>query len=165
MIRAATDADIPALVALGKLMHAEAPEYRDDAYLPERAEVTTRAAIGMGACFVAEQDMEWEYHGNDDEMHSLGVAATPTGMILGIISDHWSVDRVVACDLVVYVLPEYRRGRIAEGLIRALEDAAREKGAKHLSLGISTGVHPERTEALYRALGYEQATVGFRKAL
>jgi GNAT superfamily N-acetyltransferase len=50
-------------------------------------------------------------------------------------------------------------------LIKAYEAWARDIGVMAISLGVSTGVHHDRTIALYEMMGFEEPSVALQKRL
>lgn len=134
MIRPATEQDIPRLMELGALMHAES-RFRTVEIVPAKLEQTLRAVIAQGGAFVAEQD---------------GVVI---GGFLGVVTEYFFSHERMACDLAIFVEPDRRGGIVAAGLIRTFRTWAARQGVKHLELGVSTGVHAEQTGALFERLG------------
>ncbi|HET9723620.1 MAG TPA: GNAT family N-acetyltransferase, partial [Actinomycetota bacterium] len=57
----------------------------------------------------------------------------------------------------VYVAPDHRRRGVASGIMRALEDASRERGWRLIGLDVSLGEDDAPARALYDALGYRHA--------
>lgn len=149
-IRAATVADIPALLGLAKRMHAESPRFARRTFVPGKCEAVIRALLTgqvAGSVFVAEKN------------HAI------VGMAAGFVVEHFFGDEKTASDLAVYVTPEERGGSIAIKLIRAFEHAVRAAGAVELTLGISTEIAAERTVDLYERLGYRRSGYSMLKEL
>lgn len=80
------------------------------------------------------------------------------GFMCGIVTEHYFADMIYATNLALYVAPAARGSRACLIMIRQFEREARRRGAAEVMLGVTSGVHPERTARLYNALGYE--TVG-----
>ena len=59
----------------------------------------------------------------------------------------------------LYVLPAQRRRGVATALMRAVESRAEERGSTLVALAT------RRAETFYKALGYEDSAVYFRKVL
>lgn len=77
------------------------------------------------------------------------------GMIAGALVDELVTDGCYVTDMAVYVTPEKRGSSIFPRMARVFEDwAFNEVGADEVLLGISTGVHPEKTVYVYERLGY-----------
>lgn len=55
-IRAAVEADIPALVELGRAMHAESPRYSKLAYNAEKVAALAARIVPSGGALVAENN-------------------------------------------------------------------------------------------------------------
>lgn len=147
MIRPATLADIPRLVELGAMLHSMS-SYSTLGFVPERAAETLRRLIeGDGVVFVADRD---------------GVVV---GGMAGAIATHWFSDETLAFDYSLFVDPKSRHGITAAKLVAAFEEWARLRGARMVSMGITTGLHVEQTARFYRALGFEDAGLLFRKEI
>lgn len=140
MIRPAHAGDIPRLVDLGAVMHSESPRFRDFAYQRERVVSMIEWLMGspQGLVLVADQQFE-------------GVI----GGIMAMTMPHYACELVQASDLALFVHPEFRGGSAALRLVRGYLDWARDMGAEP-SIGVNTGVQPERTGKLLAALGAEQ---------
>ena len=63
-----------------------------------------------------------------------------------VITAHYFTDELIASDIIVYVRPE-----------NYILWADQQK-ATHITLGISTGIHPEKTKRFYERLGFK--TIG-----
>lgn len=139
MIRTATQSDIPRLVELGAVMHAESPRFRDFTYQPQRVAdmVAWLLDSPQGMVLVAE--------------HADGIV----GGLMAIAMPHYACDLIQASDLAFFVHPDYRGGTAALRLVRGYLDWARGIGAEP-SIGLNTGVDPERTGQLLAALGAQQ---------
>lgn len=138
-----TDAQLLAGVRLAMDMWNESPTYRD---MPKDVNKVIEYAYTMRqspeACVrVALVD--------DD---------TVQGFIVGTVGEYGFAHVRFATDEMLFVAKDARRGAVARELIGAFEAWAREQRASRIFLGVTTGVHTERTEKLYNALGY--ATVG-----
>jgi predicted N-acetyltransferase YhbS len=140
MIRNATPLDVDRLVELGTLMHAESPRFKGFAYQPEKVATMIEWLMGSetGLVLVAEHDGE------------------VVGGIMAMAMPHYACDLVQASDLAFFVHPEYRGGATALRLVRGYLAWAKDAGAEP-SIGLNTGVAPERTELLLAALGAEQS--------
>lgn len=137
MIRDAKNEDVSQLVELGELMHAES----DFAFLPyDRAKV--RRLI---AAYIEGAEMR------------CGLVAESEGCIVGMLggylTDYFFCDELIACDEILFVKRESRGSAAALRLVQAFREWARERGAREVCLGTSTGIHPERTGRFYERLG------------
>jgi GNAT superfamily N-acetyltransferase len=140
MIRAAVHADIPALLELGRQMHAESRF----AYLPFDLDhvgstLATLISEPYGCVLV------WE----DREI--LG------GFAGAVVPFFFCQRHRYATDLAVFVRKDRRGGMIAARLVEQFAEWAREAGATEINLGVSTGIHPEKTGAFYERMGYERS--------
>ena len=86
------------------------------------------------------------------------------GMICAIISEHFFSHDLIATDLLIFITPEHRGGALAKSLINMYIAWAKENGAKLIQLGVSTGIHADRTTKLYESIGLQQCSIGFEVA-
>lgn len=141
MIRRATREDIPRMIELGAQMHAES-RFSVLGYDREKVAALFSMLIDAGQFIdVIERD---------------GVIV---GGFAGEIAEHWASKDLVSYDYGMFISPDNRGGRDAARLIRRFREWAVARGAKLVTLGISTGVHPERTARLMEAVGFTQ--IGF----
>jgi len=144
VIRPAEVTDIPRLIELGRLLHAIS-SYSVLRFVPEQVEATLRRLIaGEGVVFVAERD---------------GIVV---GGFAGAVAQHWFSDELVAFDYSLFVDPQARNGITAAKLVDAFIEWAKLRGARQVCMGITTGLHVERTARFYRALGLQDAGLLFR---
>lgn len=135
-LRTATPDDVDSLLALAYAMHDESPRFRQYKFMPERLRKNLEAVISISSGFavVAEQD----------------------GMIVGAMvamsMPHFACDVLQACDLGIFIDEQHRGGTLAARLVRAYMKWAESIGAEP-TIGVNTGVHPERTAQLLEALG------------
>ena len=74
---------------------------------------------------------------------------------LGVNAVHYACELVQASDLAFFVHPDYRGGTAALRLVDGYRAWAHSIGAEP-SIGLNTGVQPERTARLLAALGADQ---------
>jgi GNAT superfamily N-acetyltransferase len=145
MIRDATPHDIPALVALGEVMHDESPRFRALTFDGVRLARTLASVIDGAAGFamVAEKDGEI------------------VGGLCAMVTPHWSSPDLCGCDLALFVRPDARGSLFPARLVRAYVAWAKGLGVKdgHVLIGVMTGVHVESTVALLERLGGRRAGV------
>lgn len=136
-VRAATASDIPRLVELGRVMHAESPRFRDFEFLPDRLAGSIGNLLGMehGLCLVAEH-----------------VDHGIVGGLLAVAVPHYACDLWQTSDLAFFVHPEHRGGVAAMRLVTAYVGWAAGYDAM-ASIGLSTGVETMRTGQLLKTLG------------
>lgn len=162
MIRAATPADVDAFVEMGRRMAEEAPRWRSMPYLPDKVRDLTSKAIEVGSAFVAVQHQVVETAPGGVSV----VAQAIVGCLLGFRAEHWFSDVPYVGGLALYVMPEYRGGRYAFQLVRALEEWGRQHGAQECLMGVHTGgLEESRVRSLYTALGYESCGSDMRRSL
>lgn len=83
------------------------------------------------------------------------------GGVAGFVAPQWFSDELTATEFGVFMLPEHRGGMTAARLVRAYVHWAKAKGVAHPQLGISTGVRPDETVELYKAIGLKLVSYGF----
>lgn len=139
-VRSATTADIDRLIELGEVMHAESPRFSQYPFKPERLRVSLEMVLSMpmGCILVAEEGGEM------------------VGVMVGVASQHYACDFIQSSDLAWFVYPQHRGGSVGMRLVRAYLSWAKSIGAE-ASIGLNTGVQPERTGQLLAALGAYQS--------
>lgn len=143
-IRHATEADLPAMVEMGRALHDESPRYQHMSFNPDKLRRLFHSLQGTllskpGCVLVAEH-----------EGHIVG-------MTVGIIAERWFSDDLYLSELTMYVRPEHRSGATFLRLVRSLERWAAGEGVADLALGVSTEIHADATVRAYQALGYQLA--------
>lgn len=136
MIRPATNADIPAIVRLSATMHSES-RYRSLPFNGIKWAEMLRHLIAAPESMVAVAEVHGEV----------------IGAIAGIITDHYFADTRIAYEFGLYVAPEHRGGRSGYQLAKEYIEWAKSCGVEQIDMGITTGIHTERTGALYERLG------------
>lgn len=148
IIRPATREDLPAMIALGAVMHAES------AYAAFHFDTSKLCDLGL------------EYLANPERCSVL-VCEDAHGRLLGMhagyISEYYFGRDLIASDLLLFVDPCKRGSLAAALLVRSFEEWAFAKGAKEVCPGSSTMVAPERTAKLYERLGYTVVGNLFKK--
>lgn len=138
MIRPAILADIPRLVDLGELMHAEAPNYRDIAFSRQKVALQlTHLVTRDGVVLVSEKD---------------GVVV---GGIAGGITEYWFSLEKFGFEYAFFLTKEARHGITAVRLQRAFKTWCGLKGVKRFIMGTSTGIATEGTTEFFEAMGME----------
>lgn len=139
MIRDAVKEDLPRIVDLGKIMHAEARRLNKLTYVPAKAYIAIGALIGQenGLVRVVEEDGEL------------------TGGIAAMIKPHWFSTDLIAMDLALFMRPDKRGSLAAARLIKEYTEWAASKDAKITQFCISTGVHLASTGALLERMDFK----------
>lgn len=134
-IRPAVRADIPAIVDLGRSMHAES-RYSSMSFSPLKVAATFTHLIGGAGCvFVADQDGEI------------------VGGIAGCLGQPWYGVEPVLSELALFLKLGRRGSMVAPRLVKAFVAYGKEKGCVLIQSGVVSGVEQERTEMLYQRLG------------
>lgn len=129
---------------LAKAMHAESA-YKDCSWNDAKMEALLRTP-GIFCALAKDED---GYYGG----------------IIGMVSEYFFGDDLVANDIGMFILPEKRGGRAVIALVQAFEYWAAAQGAREIQLGQTTGVEIERTRRLYEGLGYEVMGFNAKKEL
>lgn len=142
MIRNATYADIDVLIALGRKMHAESPRFSLVSFCSDRlrASLIHMLTSDGGVVLVYECD------------------GKVIGGFAGCITQQWFTTDLVANDNALFIDPLHRGGFAAARLIKQYIALAKARGVhpEFIQIGISTGVHQEDTELLFRRIGLKQ---------
>lgn len=141
-VRRATLADLEALYALLLDLHVESPEYRHEVVEPQVLRRWLRERI--------QGDLLVDY-----DVVFVGIAdGQIVGFLFATICDQWFNSTRYALERLLYIRPERRGGPWLLRLTAAYETWARRHGASFAALGVSTGIHPDRTVHAYARLGY-----------
>lgn len=143
-IRQATLDDLPALINLGELMHAESPRFSAITFSPARLGHTLAALVQspMGFVWVTESD-----------------AGEVVGGMVATAFQHWASYDLMTTDLALFLAPEHRGSTAAARLARKYHQWARDLGAKLIQQGVTTGVHTDQTVQLLERLGMKRCGV------
>lgn len=146
-IRVATEKDVPEMVRLSSLMHAESAysKFNFDA-----VKLTNNFTF-----WVKSPDYFVAIAKNDAE--------ETVGGYCGYVTEYFFGKDLIACDLGLFIDPNHRGGMTAVRLVKAFEDWAKSKGVKEVCPGTTTMVAPERTSRMYELLGYKVVGSIFKK--
>lgn len=136
MIRPATIDDIPRIVELGAMLHAESDEYRDIGY--DRGKVAETMAGLM-----QESGVIFLYVSGGEII----------GGLAGALTEFWFSREKIAGDYSLFVHPDHRHGMIAVKLVLAFHAWAKMLGARQVKMGVTTGIALDGTSNLYQSLG------------
>lgn len=136
-VRAATAADMPAIVSLGEVMHAEG-RYRAVSFDRGRVAETLAFAMREGIVIVAESGGE------------------VVGGVALLLVPYWFSTERMATDLALFVAPGARGGAAAVKLVSTATDAAIRAGAREVVFSSSVGIDPERFGQFMTHLGFVQ---------
>lgn len=147
-IRPATVEDITEIVELGAVLH-ETSVYRRLPFDKKKVDDLMTAIIGSeyGVVFVAETD------------------SRIIGGIAGGIAEWWFCDVLHAFDYSFFVHSDYRGTSAALRLFMAFEEWAKIKGADEIDVGITTGIHEDKTQRFFEKMGLVQTGRTFGKVL
>lgn len=143
-VEAATADDAAEIAALGQLLH-DTSSYAAIPYRAEKVEALMRnLANGAGAVFVVRRD------------------GAIVGGIAGGVTEHWFSDQLLGFEYSFFIEPTARNGFVAIKLIAAFKTWCKQRGAKSVRMGITTGINEEGTAAFYRHIGFQDAGVLFQ---
>lgn len=84
----------------------------------------------------------------------------PVGLIAGMVQPYWFAMADTAMQVLLYVMPESRKGRAALKLIRAFEDWGSKWGSV---ANLSATIENEKVFGLYNRLGYLPVNTRYMK--
>lgn len=87
------------------------------------------------------------------------------GCMFGNVTWQWYSPLYEANEMALFVYPGHRGKSVSVRLIDAFEKEAAKRNASAVNVGSSTGIHDDRVEQLYLALGYKRHGLGLRKVL
>lgn len=139
-IRFATMEDIPALVLIGKRMHA-ITRFRCFEYNEEKVAKSLRNALERAesqyVCFVAEDS-----------------AKNIVGGLLAVTQRQIFSDLLIASVMQYVVLPERRMGGHGLRLLKAFEKWAENRRVAEIAFGINSGIESENIGKFARKVGF-----------
>ncbi len=142
-MRRASLADIPRLIELGLVMHAES-RFARFSLSQAKVEAFFRAII---------QDQNAIVLVDGDPVHA---------MFLGYVQPFWWGEELESFDLLLFVLPEKRgKGYSAARLVSGYLQIAEQMGVSDIRIGVSTEVEAERTCKFFERMGFEPMARGF----
>jgi GNAT superfamily N-acetyltransferase len=141
MIRAATAADVPRLVEMGRRFRSVTGYAKILAENPEKMAELAGQLVSQGGLLVAER------------------GGTLVGMLGFVVFPHFISGEQTASEAFWWVEPEYRGEGIK--LLREAEKCARNAGAEKMAM-----IAPnERVANLYKRLGYEFVESAYQRTL
>lgn len=137
MIRQATTGDIPRMLELGRVMHAES-RYSVHAWNDAKVHALIVQLIESedGLALVAEHDGEI------------------VGGFIGYVGEHYFTDVLVASDYALFVGMSHRGAMAGKRLIGAYVEWAKSRGAAMIQIGITTGVAVDASSRLVESCGF-----------
>lgn len=140
-VRHATEQDLPRLIELGRLMHAESPTLSGFEFDSGKVGQALIAAMQTGLALV-----------------HIDAVAEIDGVFVGVVGERWFSRRRMFVDLALFVAPTRRGGLTACRLLNEAKAWCKAQGLEpeDVQLGVSTGVHWEETGRLYEAVGFER---------
>lgn len=137
MIRNAEIGDVPRIVELGRLMHAES-NFSGMSFNEHKTAAFLRDLIAMPNGFVQVTESD-------------GVVV---GVFAGAFFPHFFSDDLMATDMALFLHSDHRGGKDAARLLRAYAEWAMAHGVKRIVAGVTTGLCPVRAAKLYALAGF-----------
>lgn len=135
-VHPATPDDAAELAALGRRLH-DSSVYAAIPYSePKVQALMARLAGGDGVVFVVRRD------------------GCIVGGIAGAVVPWWFSDELHGFEFAFFIAPEHANGFAAIRLMTAFRVWCRQRGAKVVRVGITTGIHQDKTAELYRLMGF-----------
>lgn len=136
-VEVATPEDALEIAELGRRLH-DSSIYADIPYSTEKVAALMRhLADGEGVVFIVRKD---------DRI---------VGGIAGSVSEWWFSSELMGFEYSFFIAPEHADGISAIRLMTAFRIWCRSRGAKRLRVGITTGIHQEKTANFYRLMGFK----------
>ncbi len=146
-IRFATIHDVPALVELGRRMHA-ITRFRDQPYNAEKVAKTFSELIQRG-------QGKYVYLVAEDTGDRI------VGGLIGVLEQQIFSDQLVASVMHYDVLPEARMGGYAVRLLKAFEQWVKNRGVVEINFGINSGAEFEAVGRFAQKMGYAKVGENF----
>lgn len=147
LVRRPSLEDVDDMIALGQEMHSESPHYRDVPFDVSAARTLVTNGLQTPSVFAEV--------GTFDNKIVAMIALQETTLMFAPVK--------MAVDILFFVKPEFRYSLFAPRLIHDAQKWSRQRGHKYLVMGVTTGVHTERTVELYRRLGFTNVGTIMRK--
>jgi len=142
MIRPATLIDVPRMVELGAIMHAES-RHASLSYDPDKMARTIESLIDYPGGFAIVAD-----HGG-----------RVIGGFLGIAEEHFFSREKFSFDLATFIDPAYRGGYVAAALLKAYVKWAQGQGITCINAGVASGINHDVSIRLYERIGFAHTGV------
>jgi RimJ/RimL family protein N-acetyltransferase len=142
MIRPANLIDVPRMVELGQIMHAES-RYQALRFDPAKFARVIESLI--------------------DYPDGLAIVAVKGGQViggfLGIAEEHFFSPDKFSFDLATFIDPAHRGGFVAANLLRAYVKWAQGRGIACVNAGVASGINHEVSVRLYERIGFAHTGV------
>ncbi|MDQ0035847.1 putative membrane protein [Variovorax boronicumulans] len=146
-VEVATPEDAPQIAALGELLH-DSSSYAGIPYNRAKVEDLMRnLAAGAGVVFVVRREGEI------------------VGGIAGSVAEWWFGDEIYGFEYSFFMREDARNAFTAIKLVSAFNIWCKARGAKEVRIGVTTGIHQEKTAGFYRLLGFSDIGPLFKKEL
>ena len=148
MIRLMQSSDIPAMLAMGRMMHAES-RYSHLDFSEDKLRRLGETILQNPNYFsvVVERDGDL------------------IGMAIAYVTEHFFGHDLTSGDLAAYVVPSHRGGMAGPRMIAAIDAWYNERGVSDMLLGVSAGINADSIGRLYERFGYTDVFRIYRKAV
>lgn len=141
-----TREDALALLEVGRVFHKES-QYGDRPYDAEGIWTILNLTCQPNSNFIIAYDSEYR------------------GLMMAQASKQWFTGIPLVFDLGLFVQPNARGGKIAQELIKTIEEWAKQKGATEFTISHTSGVNTDKAPAFFNTLGFKQSGLIFTKEL
>jgi hypothetical protein len=138
--KAETIEDVDRMVELGARMHSESG-YRTRPYIPAKLRsygIQFLHNPSAGVLILAEDNFK------------------VCGMMAGWALRSFFNEDICVRDMILYMLPEKRKGTTALRMVRQFEDWAKCVGAREINVGITANIDDAKATKFYNTMGYRQ---------
>lgn len=150
MIREATRFDIPEIIDIGRELYNAAPTHN---FLYNWND---KRALVAAESYIKDPD-------------KLLLIDIEKGFIKGFFVAHLgqplATTEIIAVDVMMYIRPEYQGSFTVIKFIKYYEKWAKDNGAKHIQLSVSSGLKQDRTLSIYSYMGYKPECVTYVKGV
>lgn len=151
-LRPATRTDLPAMLALGPMIHAES-RFAAFPYDPAKLSKSLEHLIalqdkGAHLCLLAEN--------REGQL---------IGGFIGALEEYFFSSVKTANSILIWVAPDYRGSAAALRFISAFRDWAKNRGAVEVCILVAGGVAIGRTDRFLRKLGFHQTGGNYAASL
>lgn len=151
-LRPATRADVPAMLALAPMIHAES-RFATFPYDHEKLEQSLTNLIAL----------------QDKGNHCCLLAENREGQVIGgfigALEEYFFTSAKSANSILIWVAPGYRGSAAALRFIGAFREWAKNRGAVEVCVVVASGVTIARTDRFLRKLGFSQTGGNYSASL
>lgn len=89
------------------------------------------------------------------------------GMFLGVVTEYFFSEELIAMEQVVFIHPDKRKGasRLLVQMFSQFEEWAKQQGAREVCLGVTSGIAGDGYESFIERVGYRRAGSIFKREI